>query len=79
MHAIVEGFTPGNTSFLVVNPDFYFILAMDVIMCTAGWGTFYGPVCVQFDRIGGGSVMIWARICHDGRTQLKIKCSRNIE
>ena len=24
------------------------------------------------DRFGGGSVIIWAGICHDGRTQLKI-------
>ena len=29
--------------------------------------------CVyESDRFGGGSVMIWAGICHDGRTQLKI-------
>jgi hypothetical protein len=26
----------------------------------------------EFDRILGGSVMVWAGICHDGRTQLKI-------
>ena len=39
MHAVVGGFTPaGNTSFLVVNPDFHFVLAMDVIVCTAGVG-----------------------------------------
>ena len=25
-----------NTSFLVMNPDFHFVLAMDVIVCTAG-------------------------------------------
>ena len=24
------------------------------------------------DRFGGGRVMVWAGICHDGRTQLKI-------
>jgi hypothetical protein len=29
------GFTPSNTSFIVMNPDFHFVLAMDVIMCTA--------------------------------------------
>jgi hypothetical protein len=29
--------------------------------------------CVyESDRFGGGSVMVWAWICHDGRTQLKI-------
>ena len=33
------------------------------------WGTFYGPVCVR-DR--GGSVMVWAGICYDDRTQIKI-------
>jgi hypothetical protein len=29
-------FTAANTSFLVMNPDFHFVLAMDVIVCTAG-------------------------------------------
>ena len=38
MHAIVEGFTSGNTSLLVMNPDFYLVLAMEVIVCTAGVG-----------------------------------------
>ena len=29
--------------------------------------------CVyESDRLGGGSVMVWAGICHDGYTQLKI-------
>jgi hypothetical protein len=29
--------------------------------------------CVhESDRFGGGSAMMWASICHDGRTQLKI-------
>ena len=29
--------------------------------------------CVyESDRFGGGSVMVWDGICHDGRTQLKI-------
>jgi len=29
--------------------------------------------CVyEFDRIGGGSVILWDGMCHDGRTQLKI-------
>ena len=35
MHAVVGGFTPGNTSFSVMNPDFHFVLAMDVIVCNA--------------------------------------------
>jgi hypothetical protein len=26
----------------------------------------------ESDRFGGGSVMVWVGICHDGRTQLKI-------
>ena len=26
----------------------------------------------ESDRFGGGRVMVWAGICHDGRTQLKI-------
>jgi len=26
----------------------------------------------ESDRCGGGNVMVWAGICHDGRTQLKI-------
>ena len=38
MHAVVVGFTPGNTSVLVMKPDFHFALAMDVIVCTAGVG-----------------------------------------
>ena len=38
MHAVVGGLTPANTSFLVMNPDFHFVLAMDVIVCTASVG-----------------------------------------
>ena len=41
-------FTPGNTSFLVMNPDFHFVLAMDVIVCTAGVGNVLRTiVCVN--------------------------------
>ena len=36
MHAIVGGFTLDNTSFFVMNLDVHFVLAMDVIVCTAG-------------------------------------------
>jgi hypothetical protein len=38
VHLVVEGFTPGYTSFLMMNPDFHFVLAMDVIVYTAGVG-----------------------------------------
>jgi hypothetical protein len=38
VHAIVGGITPGNTSFLVMNPDFHFVLAIYFIVCTAGVG-----------------------------------------
>jgi len=38
MHAVVGSVTPGSTSFLVMNADFHFVLAMDVIVCTAGVG-----------------------------------------
>ena len=38
MHAVVRDFTPENTSFLVMNPDFHFVLAMDVIVCIADVG-----------------------------------------
>ena len=38
MHAVVGGFSPSNTSLLVMNPDFHIDLAMDVIVCTAGVG-----------------------------------------
>ena len=48
MHIVVGGFRPGNTSFLVLNPDFHFVLAMDLIVCTQSWETFYGPsVCMS--------------------------------
>ena len=70
MPAVVGGFTPGNTSFIVMNPDFHFVLAMDVIACV---GNVLTDQCVyEFNRFGGGSVMVWAGICHDGLTQLKI-------
>ena len=61
VHAVVGDFAPGNTSFLVMNPDFHFDLAMNIIVCTASG-----------ERFGGGSVMVWAGICQDGRTRLKI-------
>ena len=34
---------------------------------------FTADQCVyESARFGGGNVMVWAGICHDGRTQLKI-------
>ena len=36
VYAVVGGFTSSNTSFLVTNSDFHFVLAMDVIVCTTG-------------------------------------------
>ena len=35
---VVGGFTLGNSSFLVMNPDFHFALAMDVTVCTTWVG-----------------------------------------
>ena len=68
VHDVVGGFTPGSTSFLVMNTDFHFVLAMYVIVCTAG----VGSVLRTDVRFEGGNVMAWAGICHDGRTQLII-------
>jgi hypothetical protein len=56
-----------------MNPDFHFDIAMDVIVSTAGVVHLFTDQCVyETARFGVGSVMIWAGICHDGRTQLKI-------
>ena len=55
-----------------MNFDFHFVLAMDVIVCTAGVGNVLRMCVYESDRFGGGSVMVWAGICHDGCTQLKI-------
>jgi hypothetical protein len=66
---VVGGFTPGNKSFLVMNPDFHFDIAMDVIVSTAGVVHLFTDQCVyELDRFGDGSVMVRAGICHDGRT-----------
>ena len=56
-----------------MNPDFHFVLAMDVIVCTTGVGNvLLTSVVYESNHFGGGSVMVWAWICHDGCTQLKI-------
>ena len=47
MHNVFVGSTPDNTSFLEMNLDFHFVLAMDVIVWTQAWGTFYGSVCTS--------------------------------
>ena len=71
MHAVVEGFTPDSTSFLVMNNDFHFVLAMDVIVCTAGVGDRFTDQCVyESDRLE--VEVLWSGIFHDGRTHLKI-------
>ena len=60
MHTVVRGFTPGNTSFLVMNPDFHFVLAMDVIVCTAGvgnvlrTGVFTSPTVLEAEVLYSG-------------------------
>ena len=36
------------------------------------WERFTDQCVYESDRFGGGSVMIWAGICHDGHTQLNI-------
>jgi hypothetical protein len=38
VHTVVGVFKPGNTSFLVMNPDVHFVHAMGVIVCTVGVG-----------------------------------------
>jgi hypothetical protein len=36
------------------------------------WKRFTDQCVYESDRFGGESIMVWAGICHDGRTQLKI-------
>ena len=79
MHPVVRGFTPGNTSFLVINHDFHLVLAMDVIVCTAGvWNVFPTSVGVWIRSV-------WSRKCYGLCWNLSWwshsaqNCSRNIE
>jgi hypothetical protein len=44
VQAVVGDFTPGNTSFVVMNPDFHFVLPMNVIVCIAGVGNVFRTV-----------------------------------
>jgi hypothetical protein len=70
--AVVGGFTPGNASILVMNPYLHFVFAMDVIVYHRRWTRFTDQCVCESDSFGGGSVMVWAGICRDGHTQLKI-------
>ena len=57
MHAVVGGFTPDNTSFLVMNSEFHFVLAINVIVCTADVGNVLRTsVCT--------SPTVWRRKCY---------------
>jgi hypothetical protein len=79
-HAIVGGFTPGNTSFLVMNPYFHIVLAMEVIACTAGAvkalrtsaRVCTSPTVLEAEVLWSG----WNLLCWSHSAQ---SCSRNIE
>ena len=72
----LEGFTSGNTSFLVMNPDVHFLrLKQWTLSCVPQvWGMFYRPVCLRVRPFWSRKCygMGCAGICNDGRTQLKI-------
>ena len=70
MHVVVGELTPGNASFLVMNRDCHSVLAMDVIVCTAGVGNVLRTNVYESAHFGGRIVMFWVGICHHGRTQL---------
>jgi hypothetical protein len=53
--------TPGNTSFLVMNPDFHFVLAMDVIVCTAGVGNVLRTSVCTSPTVLGAEVL-WSEL-----------------
>ena len=56
-----------------MNPDFNFLLAMDVNRVYRRRRERFTDQCVyESERLGGGSILVWDGICHDGRTQLKI-------
>jgi hypothetical protein len=56
-----------------MHPDFHFVLAMNIIVCTASaWNVLPTSLCTSPTVFGGGSVMVWTGICHDVRTRLKI-------
>ena len=73
MHAVVGGFTPGSTSFLVMNHDFALLLSDGRHRVYCRRGERFTDQCVyETGRLEGGSVMVWVGICHGGRTQFKI-------
>ena len=63
----------GPQSCLQTSPGFVWTLPIDVL----GYGecqmSFFAPVCVaEHDRFGGGSVMVWAGISAQGKTDLHV-------
>ena len=58
-----------------MNLDFHFVLAMDVIVCTAGVGNILrisvctSPTVLEVEVLWSG---LEYNVCHDGRTQFKI-------
>ena len=79
-HAIVGGFTPDHPSFLVMNPYFHILLAMEVIVCTAGAGKALrtsarvctSPIVFEAEVLWYGWNLLWWS--HSAQS-----CSRNIE
>ena len=75
---VVGSFTPGNTSFLVINPDFHFGLAMDVIVCATDVGK------VLRTSVGTSPTVLEAELLWSGlefvvMVELSSKFLRNIE
>jgi hypothetical protein len=66
VHAVVGCFTPGNASFSLSFSDGRYRVYR------RRGERFADQYVYESDRFGGGCVMVWAGICHDGRTQLKI-------
>jgi len=66
VHAVVGCFTPGNASFSLRFSDGRYRVYRRRGERLAD------QYMYESDRFGGGCVMVWAEICHDGRTQLKI-------
>jgi len=53
-----------------MNPDFHFVLAMGVIVCTAGVENILRTsVCTSPTVLEAEELWCGAEICHDGRTQ----------
>ena len=70
-------FTPGNTSFLVMNTNFHFVLTMDVIVCTAGIGNVLRTsVCTNQTVLE--VEVLWSGLEFVMMVALSSKLSRNI-